>query len=84
MQTRLRASRDDCAGNVERVFHAAIDAGQLPRNTDVHTAVIGLFCYVEGLIYSWLTDPETVRLDTSAEKFVDIYLAGLQQPLPGA
>jgi TetR/AcrR family acrAB operon transcriptional repressor len=78
LKTRLLASREDCAANVERVFRAAIEAGQLPANLDVRTAIIGLFCYIEGLIYNWLLDPDALRLDERAELYVDIYLSGLK------
>lgn len=79
LKSRLLASREECAVNVERVFRAAIDAGQLPADLDVRTAIIGLFCYIEGLIYNWLIDPQALNLEEMAEHYVDIYLAGLSR-----
>jgi len=79
LKLRLLNSRDECADNVERVFQAAVSAGQLPAKLDIDTAVSGLFCYIEGLIYNSLIDPERVQLEHYAEQYIDIYLAGLQQ-----
>ncbi|ANO52636.1 TetR family transcriptional regulator [Woeseia oceani] len=77
MKSRLRKARTECAHNVTELFEAAIQAGQLPRSTDVLTAISGLFCYIEGLIYNWLIHPESTNLEKSAEAYVDIYISGL-------
>lgn len=77
MKSRLRKARTECAHNVTELFEAAIHAGQLPRSTDVLTAISGLFCYIEGLIYNWLIHPESTNLEKSAEAYVDIYISGL-------
>lgn len=72
------ASREGCAANIESFMKAAIDQGQLPSELDPRIATTGLFCYLDGLIYNWLTDPEAVPLDKLAERYVDIYIEGLK------
>jgi TetR/AcrR family transcriptional regulator, acrAB operon repressor len=76
---RKLSSRHDCALNMESFFRAAIDRGQLSGSLDPHTATTGLSCYLDGLIYNWLMDPEAVPLARDAERYVDIYLDGLKQ-----
>ena len=77
MKTRLRECRTECAQNTADLFDAAIKTGQLPASTDVATAVNGLFCYIEGLIYNWLMHPESTNLEKSAAAYVDIFINGL-------
>lgn len=75
---RKLSSRHDCALNMERFFRAAIDRGQLPADLDPRMAATGLSCYLDGLIYNWLMDPEAVSLADDAERYVDIYIEGLK------
>lgn len=75
---RKLSSRHDCASSMERCFRAAIDRGQLPAGLDARTATTGMFCYLDGLIYNWLMDPEAVPLAEQAERYVDIYIEGLK------
>lgn len=75
---RKQTSRHDCALNMESFFKAAIDRGQLPPDLDPRTATTGLSCYLDGLIYNWLMDPESVPLAEDAERYVDIYINGLK------
>lgn len=73
------ASRACCAANMETFVQAAIDRDQLPAELDPRTATTGLFSYLDGLIYNWLMDPESVPLDELAEQYVDIYIEGLKR-----
>lgn len=75
---RKLSSRHDCALNMESFFQAAIDRGQLPRDLDPRTAATGLACYLDGLVYNWLMDPQSVPLAEQAGRYVDIYIAGLK------
>ena len=78
LKSRLLASRDDCARNVAKMFNEAVKAGQLPKSLDIETAIVGMFCYIEGLIYNWLMTPGSIDLEKSAGTYVDIYLNGLK------
>jgi len=85
IMARRMASRKECAPTIEGFFAAAIESGQLPAGLDPHRAMIGLFCFIEGLIYNSLIQPEALRLAEMAEHYVDTYIAGLKHapPLPG-
>ena len=76
---RHLASRADCAAELERDFHAAIAAGQLPSSLEPKLATLGLFSYIDGLIYNWLLDPSQFALDRVADYFIRAYLHGLQR-----
>jgi TetR/AcrR family acrAB operon transcriptional repressor len=78
MLERRLESRKECAPKIETFFQAAIDAGQLPNGLDPVTAMIGLFSYLDGLIYNWFIHPELIHLDELAEYYVDLYLDGLR------
>lgn len=75
---RKLASREGCASNMETFFRAAIDLGQLPADLDPRTATTGLFCYLDGLIYNWLMEPDAIPLEKLAEQYVDIFIEGLK------
>ena len=59
-------------------FRAAIATGQLPTHIDPRFATLGLFSYIDGLIYNWLPDPERVPRDTAAPPLVNTFLNGLR------
>ncbi len=75
-------SRKECAPKIQSFFHAAIEAGQLPRTLDPQTAMIGFFSYLDGLIYNWFIHPDVIHLDSLAEHFVDTYIAGMKHAAP--
>src|SRR3569833_2810702 len=52
-------------------------AVQLPKETDPRKATMGLFSYIDGLVYNWLLDPDYFPLEADIEYYVDIYLEGL-------
>lgn len=70
--------RAECGESLAAEFQAAIVAGQLPPAINVKQAALGLFAYVDGLIYHWLLDPAHFSLVDEAERHIDIYLAGLR------
>ena len=70
-------TRNECADEVASAFAAAIAAGQLPKETDPRKATMGLFSYIDGLVYNWLLDPDYFPLEADIEYYVDIYLEGL-------
>lgn len=70
-------SRAECAQEIQDKFRAAIAAGQLPAQVDPRLATLGLFSYIDGLIYNWLLDPGQFPLGEAAPKLVDTYLCGL-------
>src|SRR3569833_3685744 len=66
-------TRNECADEVASAFAAAIAAGQLPKETDPRKATMGLFSYIDGLVYNWLLDPDYFPLEADIEYYVDIY-----------
>lgn len=77
---RQLESRAGCLEQIEQSIQAAIDQNSLPRNLNVHVAAVGLQALIDGLISSWILDPESFSLGQSAEQLVHIYLAGLSKP----
>ncbi len=82
VKQRHLEGRDDCAKSVMEVFRAAIDAGQLPDHIDPKYATVGLFSFIDGLVYNWLLEPGYFALDKNAEYFVDLYVEGLRRAAP--
>jgi TetR/AcrR family acrAB operon transcriptional repressor len=78
IKQRHLEGRNECAAEVRSMFRAAVEAGQLPAETDVDCATMGIFGYIDGLVYQWLLDPDYFPLDEKAEYFVDIYIEGLR------
>lgn len=77
LMERHLASRAECAQELEGNFGAAIKSGQLPADTDPKLATLGLFSYIDGLIYNWLLDPDQFQLAAAAPRLIDTYLYGL-------
>lgn len=79
IKQRHLAGRNECATKIMGVFRAAIEMGQLPSDTDPKNATMGLFGFIDGLVYNWLLDPSYFALENNAEYFIDIYIQGLQR-----
>lgn len=82
IKLRHLQTRNECAEDVSRVFVAAMAAGQLPSHLDADDITMGLFSFIDGLVYNWLLDPAGFSLEKNAALFVDIYLDGLRQAKP--
>lgn len=79
IKQRHLQTRNECAVEVTTAFASAIAAGQLPQETDPRKATMGLFSYIDGLVYNWLLDPDYFPLETNVEYYVDLYLEGLRR-----
>lgn len=79
IKQRHLATRNECAAEVTQTFAAAIAAGQLPAELDPRKATMGLFSFIDGLVYNWLLDPDYFALEQHIEHYVDIYIEGLRQ-----
>jgi len=60
-----------------------VERGQIPAETDIRRAAIGLFSYIDGLIVNWSMEPESYSLAAEAGAMIDIYLDGLRQHMAG-
>lgn len=79
VQRRHLECRSDCALEVTAAFAAAIAAGELPASLCPRKATIGLFSYIDGLVFNWLLDPDYFDLGSDAPFFIDSYLNGLRR-----
>lgn len=78
IQRRQLECRSECADEVTTAFAAAIAAGELAPHICPRRATVGLFCYIDGLVFNWLLDPAFFDLDRDAGLLIDTYLNGLQ------
>jgi TetR/AcrR family transcriptional regulator, acrAB operon repressor len=75
---RIRECRAQGLEMMERALRNAVRKGQLPRHLNARRAAIGLHAYVDGLIYDWLSDPDSFPLGKEAQILMDQYLDGLR------
>lgn len=75
---RQLESRTDCLAQLEQGLQAAIDQNSLPKTVNAHIAAIGLHALIDGLISSWILNPDSFSLDREAEQLIQIYFTGLQ------
>ena len=76
--TRRDSERCDCLKHIEAIFERAIDAGQLPANTDVSLATHSLHSYMSGIMRNWVLEPAAFDLARAAPVLIDTLLAGLR------
>lgn len=76
---RRKECRQGAKAIIERNLQLAIERGQIPPNTDVRRAAIGLFSYVDGLIVNWSMEPDSYSLAEQAGVLIDIFLVGLRK-----
>lgn len=79
VQRRHLECRSDCITEVTAAFAAAIAAGELPPGLCPRQVTIGLFSYIDGLVFNWLLDPDYFDLGADAPFFIDSYLNGLRR-----
>ena len=58
---RRHATDSGCLANVERLLTQAVDAGQLPRDTDTRLAARCLNAFMVGVMHEWVQDAEGLR-----------------------
>jgi TetR/AcrR family transcriptional regulator, acrAB operon repressor len=75
---RRKECRQGAREVIERNLALAIECGQIPADTVVRRAAIGLFAYIDGLIINWSMEPDSYSLAAQAGELVDIYLNGLR------
>ena len=76
---RRKECRRDAKDIIERNLQLAIERGQIPPETDVRRAAIGLFSYIDGLIINWSMEPDSYSLAEQAGELIDIYIEGLRR-----
>jgi TetR/AcrR family acrAB operon transcriptional repressor len=79
---RRKECRQGAKAIIERNLALAIARGQIPPQTDIRRAAIGLFAYIDGLIINWSMEPDSYSLAEQAGALIDIYLDGLRRRGP--
>jgi TetR/AcrR family acrAB operon transcriptional repressor len=79
---RRHQERSMCLAHVERLLQQAVDAGQLPRDTDTLLAARALHAFVGGLMREWVMEKEAYDLAAVAPALVEMTVAGLQSDPP--
>ena len=74
---RFNEMRAGCLLRIEEGLHAAKDKGQLPGNLDARLAATGLRALLDGLVSSWVMDPDYRPLKDEAGSLVDLFLNAL-------
>ena len=74
--------RSECLDHIEQGIRAAVEQGALPKSINPHSAAIGWYSLVNGLITNWVLNPESFSLVDEAPTLIDIYLTGLKQYQP--
>lgn len=80
---RRKECRQGAKDVIERNLKMAVERGQIPADTDIRRAAIGLFSYIDGLIVNWSMEPESYSLAAEAGDMIDIYLEGLRRHMAG-
>lgn len=70
--------RYECLGRIEQKMRSAVEQGTLPRSLNPHTAAIGWYSFISGLIINWVLNPASFDLAGEAPQLIDGYLKGLQ------
>jgi TetR/AcrR family acrAB operon transcriptional repressor len=71
-----------CLTHVERLLRQAVDAGQLPEDTDTMVATHALHAFISGLMREWVVDKDAYDLAAAAPGLVEMTIAGLQHEPP--
>jgi TetR/AcrR family acrAB operon transcriptional repressor len=74
--------RGACLERTEQLVQLAIDAAQLPADTDAALVAQSLHAYVMGLMQAWVQNPAAYDLAAAAPALVDSLLAGLRASPP--
>ncbi len=77
---RQLESRAGCLEQIEQSIQSAIDQNCLPKTLNARVAAIGMHALIDGLISSWILNPESFSLSKEAEQLVHTYLEGLKTP----
>ena len=80
VRDRRIAFRGARLADLERMFTAAMELGQISRLQPAHTAAHGAHALLDGMMHNWLLDPSAFDLLEVGCAAFDTYLAGLATP----
>jgi len=61
-----------------QILRNAIKKGQLPENLDVEASSALIRAMLEGIVFTWISDPESYDLKQKADELVDIFISTLK------
>lgn len=74
---RFNEMHAGCLLRLEEGLRAAINKGQLPHTLDARQAAFGLRALVDGLLSTWVMDPNHQPREHEAEDLVDFFMNAL-------
>jgi TetR/AcrR family acrAB operon transcriptional repressor len=74
---RFSEMQAGCLFRLEQGLARALELGQLPADLDARRTAMGLHAMVDGLISSWVMDPETMPPESDAGRVIDVFLDGI-------
>lgn len=77
MGDRRRLNDEGCRQHVVGLLRRAVEAGELPADTDVSMAAETVRAFMLGIMHAWARDPTAYDLERSAHQMVDLLVAGL-------
>jgi TetR/AcrR family acrAB operon transcriptional repressor len=77
MRDRRRLNDEGCRQHVVGLLRRAVDAGELPPDTDVAMAAEVMRGFMLGVMHAWARDPSAYDLERAAYPMVDMLIAGL-------
>ena len=80
IRNRRIAFREECLSDLERLFAAAMELGQIGLHIAASVAARGAHALIYGLLHNWLLDPSAFDLQKVGRAAFDTYLAGLVDP----
>lgn len=79
----VRRRRQDSINNwmsrAERRIRLAVEKGLIGKEIDVHTVALSMWIMIDGLIRTWMFDPQGFDLIRQGECVIDPYLQGLRR-----
>lgn len=82
LATTRRVDRGHCIEQIADVMRRAVDAGELPADTDPTLAAHGVHATMVGIMHEWVLDPAAYDLAAAAPALVEMIVAGLRAAPP--
>lgn len=74
LQDMQQSLLQECYDRIENVLRLCIDASQLPANLNTRQAALLMRGYINGMMESWLFNPQSFDLAADAPQLVDAFL----------
>lgn len=73
----MKESKKKCDLPIMRYFEKAREKGHLPSDADIKTLVMGLNCYMSGLLGEYVTDPDSLNFEKHGVALMRHFFKGL-------